>query len=487
MQNYCITEADRDAVGDAFEIFIGPALRGSEGQFFTPRNVVKMIVDIINPDADELVLDPACGSGGFLIIVMESLWRRIDEDGRKKRWPAETVAFKKKDVATRQISGIDKDTVLSKVSKAYMALMGDGRGGIFCENTLRPVEKWTTLAQDRIHLNKFDVIITNPPFGSKIKVDGEDILSQFELARKWKQDKTSKKWSVGDVLKKKSPPQILFIERCLQMLKDGGRMGIVLPESLFGSPSYGYIIEFLRGMGEIIGVVSMPEELFQPGTHAKTCVLFFKKTRSPRESYPIFMSIAEYCGHDSRGNKIPFDDIPKIHQQYVTAVKGNAIYKSIGFVKDDDELKNNILIPKYYDPQIATEILDLRRTHDLVTVGGLKKDGIISISTGTEIGKLSYGTGDIPFIRTSDLSNWEVKINPKHGVSEDIYNEYAAKCDMRENDILVVRDGTYLVGTCALVTKNDAKSLFQSHIYKIRVLDEKGCRRFYFWHCCLHQ
>ena len=95
------------------------------------------------------------------------------------------------------------------------------------------------------------------------------------------------------------------------------------------------------------------------------------------------------------------------------------------------------------------------------------------LSTGVEIGRMSYDTGEIPFIRTSDISNWEIKTDPKHGVNEDIYNEYDTKCDLQENDILLVRDGTYLIGTCALITKNDLKSLFQSHIYKIRVLNNK--------------
>ena len=100
-------------------------------------------------------------------------------------------------------------------------------------------------------------------------------------------------------------------------------------------------------------------------------------------------------------------------------------------------------------------------------------EGVLEIRTGDEVGKLSYGTGQIPFVRTSDISNWEVKLEPKHGLSEEIYQKFSSKKDVRENDILMVKDGTYLIGTCALVTNYDTKIVYQSHLYKIRVLKEE--------------
>ena len=88
LQNYCITEASRDAIGDAFEVFIGPALRGTEGQFFTPRNVVRMMIDILNPKPYEKIIDPACGSGGFLIVGLEHVWQEVERQGLSKKWTA---------------------------------------------------------------------------------------------------------------------------------------------------------------------------------------------------------------------------------------------------------------------------------------------------------------------------------------------------------------------------------------------------------------
>ena len=104
----------------------------------------------------------------------------------------------------------------------------------------------------------------------------------------------------------------------------------------------------------------------------------------------------------------------------------------------------------------------------MVKFGELVESGLISVKTGHEVGKLAYGTGCIPFIRTSDIANWEIKLDPKHGLSQELYEKLKSKQDVRENDILMVRDGTYLVGTCALVTASDIQIVYQSHIYKIR-------------------
>lgn len=329
LQTYSVTEADRDAVGDAFEVFIGPALRGAEGQFFTPRNVVKMMVDILDPQPGELILDPACGSGGFLVIALAHVWGQLDAQAKDKGWSAVQLDRRKRDVASRYFRGIEKDSFLSKVTKAYMAIVGDGRGGIFCENSLLPPTEWQFMAQAAVQLGSFDVIMTNPPYGKKIRIRGKQVLSQYELGQRWKVDKTTgRSQSTGEPLEEQVP-QLLFLERCLQLLKPGGRMGIVLPEAVFGLPSYQHVIQFLRDRTRILGVVSMPEALFKTsgkgGTHTKVAIAFLEKG-APTDDYPIFMADAKWCGHDSRGNPtirkdpsgnpVLLDDVPDIARRY---------------------------------------------------------------------------------------------------------------------------------------------------------------------------
>jgi len=136
---------------------------------------------------------------------------------------------------------------------------------------------------------------------------------------------------------------------------------------------------------------------------------------------------------------------------------------------ESDRIRDRVFIPKYYSPEIDARLESLRQTHQLRSVRDLIEAGFLSSATGDEIGKNAYGTGDIPFVRTSDIANWEIKAAPKQGVSDAIYQEYAAVQDVQEGDILVVRDGTYLIGTNCFVSKVDKALIYQSHLLKLRV------------------
>ena len=313
LQNYSLMESERDVVADAFETFIGHALKGGLGQFFTPRNVVKMIVDILQPNENDKIIDPACGSGGFLIESLKSVWDKINQKYTKLGWNEVEISKKKIEVATKNFRGIDKDYFLSKVAKAYMNLVGDGTTGIFCEDSLENPKNWRSEAKTRIELGSFDVLLTNPPFGSTIKVEGEEKLKQFDLAHQWKKKKIDSNFEKNNI-KDKEAPQILFIERCLQLLKDGGKMAIVLPDGIFGNETESYVRNWILQNTKIIAIIDIPLETFLPHTGTKTSILILQKVEKEKlnENYPIFLSIAEYCGHDRRGKEIDRDDIPEI-------------------------------------------------------------------------------------------------------------------------------------------------------------------------------
>lgn len=324
LQNYCLIEAERDIIADAFETFIGHALKGGQGQFFTPRNVVKMMVDILDPDDEDLIIDPACGSGGFLIEALRHVWRKLDAEGEKYHWNKSNLQEEKMEVALNKIRGIDKDYFLSKVAKAYMAIIGDGKSGIFNEDSLERPDHWRDKTRLKIDMGKFSVLLTNPPFGSKIPVRGEDKLKQFDLGHKWKQDKKSNEWEKGK-LKDKEAPQILFIERCLQLLKNGGRMAIVLPDGIYGNESLGYIRNWLLKQGRIVAVIDVPLETFMPNTSTKTTIMIFQKMSEAKikKDYPVFMAVAETCGHDRRGKETKDDDILKVADSFKEWSKKN--------------------------------------------------------------------------------------------------------------------------------------------------------------------
>jgi len=313
LQNYCLMDAERDVVADAFEVFIDHALKGGQGQFFTPRNVIKMIIELVNPQNTDLIIDPACGSGGFLVESLRYIWKTLDEQALEYGWDDLVLQTEKTDVAFNCIRGIDKDYFLAKVCKAYMAIIGDGKSGIFCEDSLEKPEKWSDLARQRIDLNKFDIVLTNPPFGKNITVKGLEKLKQYDLAYKYKKDKKTNQYIKGKI-KDQEAPQILFIERCLQFLNEKGKMAIVLPDGCFGNESLSYLRAWLLEHVKIIGVIDLPLETFLPNTGTKTSVLLCKKApiEEINKDYPVFMCIAETCGHDRRGKEIESDDIKEI-------------------------------------------------------------------------------------------------------------------------------------------------------------------------------
>ena len=182
------------------------------------------------------------------------------------------------------------------------------------------------------------------------------------------------------------------------------------------------------------------------------------------------MAEAKWCGHDSRGREIPNDDLPEITENYLNYSRtGKVPNTNNGFLISVSELVNNVLAPRAYLGSISDVNHDFSSGHFLISIQQLINEGILEIKTGNEVGKLAYGTGTIPFIRTSDISNWEIKSDPKHSVSKELYLNLREKQDVQAGDILMVKDGSYLIGTCAMITKYDTKMLYQSHLYKIRV------------------
>ena len=210
-----------------------------------------------------------------------------------------------------------------------MVMNNDGSGNILQADSLLPPHEWSdefrTRLSEALRIQKsslrnynsiayFDVIVTNPPFGSKIPVKDKHILEQFDLAHIWECNKKTNVWTMTDRLQSSVPPEILFIERCTQFLVPGGRMGIVLPDSILGSPGLGYIREWLIKNHRIIASIDLHADTFQPHNGTQTSVLFLqKKTQEEKDQeaisgnmadYNIFMSMVEKVGHDKRGNPL---------------------------------------------------------------------------------------------------------------------------------------------------------------------------------------
>jgi type I restriction enzyme M protein len=455
-----LKNAKRDPFGDLYEVFIGTGVREEEGQFFTPKNGIDLLVSIIAPKPDEKIIDPACGAGGFLTSVIQFL-------------NGDAIPYEK---LKGQLYGVDKDSYLAKLAKVHVALLTLSSGYTFCGDSLAWKDKNNKPLE--IKDGDFDVVLTNPPFGKKIISASREVQKTYDLGYSWKLDKKSKRYIRSNTLQKSVPPQVLFVEKCIKLLKENGRLGIVLPESLLTSGSYSYVVQYIHDTCNFISVMGMPEDFFKTsgkgGTHTKACLVVLQKRDkkiAKRTDDIIFMAEAKWCGHDSRGREIEFDDLPKIAENFKLYKSNKLIEKTLnGYTVSRNELNGNIISPRYYNPEILTLMSKLKNTHDVVSMGKLLLDGVIEVKTGDEVGKLAYGTGNIPFVRTSDISSWEVKLDPKHGVSDEIFDQYKSKQNVKPHDILMVKDGTYLIGTCAILTEYDTRILYQSHLYKIRVL-----------------
>jgi type I restriction enzyme M protein len=443
-----------DLIGDIYETFIGSGYRGQEGQFFTPKTAVQALVALTQPTADDLIIDPACGSGSFLLEAARS----IGDSG---------------DVDPARIHGVDKDTYLVRLSQLHLALQFDALFPIHGADSL--LWRGNGFEASRTHglQGQFTLVLSNPPFGSKIVALAGEARRDFDLAHKWRYAKRTGRYSMQNRLERNPPPQVLFVERCLSLLAPEGRLGIVLPESTLSNRRYRHVVQYMLDRATPVAVIGMPEALFKTsgrgGTHTKVCLVVLRNGPPP-PGHQIFMAEAKWCGHDSRGREIPKDDLPAIVKKFTTFQAGEDITPGrLGFTVPHADIRNYVLAPRYYDPEPVLMMDNLRATHDFFKVEDLVKAGHLSIATGDEVGKLAYGTGDIPFVRTSDISNWEIKVDPKHCVSREIYEEYAAKQDVREGDLLMVRDGTYLIGTCAFISAHDTEIVYQSHLYKLRV------------------
>ena len=464
LQNYNLMETERDVIADAFETFIGHTLKGEQGQFFTPRNVVKSLVEMLNPTKNDIVIDPACGSGGFLIESLRHIWEQIRQEKEKYNWSVSEYEAERIKVASNNIKGIENDNFLAKITKAYMILIGDGKSGISCDDSLERPEKWKEQTKHNVNMNGFDIVLTNPPFGKDIKVKGENKLKQYDLACKWKQNDNN---FIKDKLKEKEAPEILFIERCLQLLKNNGKLGIVLPDGIFNESEF-YVRNWLLKQCQIIAIIDICKETFQPNTSTKTSLLILQKKNNIPQNYDIFMGVAYYCGHNRRGEKIDRDDMPLIIDAYRKWMNNGVIENTKNYftANINDLLTTGFWIPKHYSPfykQYTEKLKD--KCKKLFEIADLKK--------GDEVGSDNYidffdrQDTDIPFLRTGDLVNFSVNQIPDKFVDISIYNELQQ--DLQPNDILFTKDGK--IGITAMITQND-KVIISSGISRIRVKQE---------------
>ena len=469
LHNGSLLTTDTDVVGDAFEVFSESRFIGEKGEFFTPRCVVRVAVKIANPKPNDTICDPACGSGGFLIHAMKWVWEAMRNDPKWRNSP--DFRSVQRDMSVRTVFGIDKETDLVKIAKAHMAIAGDGRSNIVHENSLHAADEFEGEAATNFVRNdefrQFDLILTNPPFGTKTKVLAAD-AEQFYLGYKWSRAGGSWRQTITATDR---DPYVLFVERCLEMVRTGGILGIVLPETVFHAPTLGYLRQFMTKNNNILAVVDLPHNTFRPHCNAKTCLLVLQKDEQQGDR--VIMATPDEMGHDHNGRtlyrpgtgeewddlKIVFDELDHIgdaNNRYVASVPWSDI---------DPE----ILVPRYYRAKQNPVVLQPDRIG--IAVSDLIDDGTIKAWDGHgSPSSTEKGSGDIPYIRVSDIVNWELYRNPVSGVSQDVFDKFTRnKALPRAGDVIFVRRGSYRIGTVAMASPRDTNVVLTRELLTLRV------------------
>lgn len=382
LAKYSFLDATVDVKGTAYETIVSNTLKQESGQFFTPRNAIRCMVQMMDPDENCRVLDPACGSGGFLVMVLDHVRRKIakemypelDELHLEEKYNSSQVNARVKKYAENMLFGFDFDLDLKKAARMNMVMAGDGHANIFNINSLEypqgdkpdvvkvgpKVKSSVQKAGDKASceadksldnaLGKFDLIFTNPPFGAKVKV-ALAISRKYALGMNWKKEDDGT-FTLSESSSSEAP-EVLFIEQCEKFLKPGGRLAIVLPDGILGNPDSESVRHWILQHFKLLASVDLPVEMFLPQVGVQASFLFLqKKTEAEklasakrREDYEVFMAIAEAVGKDRRGQPI--------------------------YVRDDDgaemtfeEEKKTLLVDQYGRERIIRKRITVKHLND---------------------------------------------------------------------------------------------------------------------------
>ncbi len=306
LQSINFSKTDLDTKGVAFETFMTDFFKGKMGQFFTPREIIRFMVKLLNPTKDDLVLDPAAGSGGFLLNTLDYIREYVEDNYNEMEAWEHWHNF-----AKNNLYGIEINDQIARVCKVNMIIHDDGHTNVISTDALQDFDKIQKIHRG-FKKNHFDIVLTNPPFGATVKKAEKDYLEKYDLGKNRKSQKT----------------EILFIERAIDFAKPGtGKIGIVLPDGILTNSSIQYVRDYIMERCQILAIVSLPQFTFSHyGAGVKASLVFLRRKAKNEKlgNYPIFMAIAEHIGYDATGRKDPRNDLDRILEEY-KKFKGNPV------------------------------------------------------------------------------------------------------------------------------------------------------------------
>jgi type I restriction enzyme M protein len=423
LQGVNLSKTDLDTKGVAFERFMEDFFKGKQGQYFTPREIVNFIVQFCDFNNRVKILDPSCGSGGFLLYGMDYIRQQAneyyDEDtsDNYKYWH---------DFAANNLYGIEVNERIARVAKMNMIIHDDGHTNVISSDALDFHKKIQGINQ-RFKENDFDYIITNPPFGANVKKEEKNYLGTFILGK----DGTGK-------IRKTQKTEILFIERCWQYLKYGtGKIAIIIPDGILTNITLKYVRDFIIEKFQIEAIVSLPQITFAHyGAGLKSSILFLRKLdkKEKLSDYNIFFAIANEVGYDATGRKSK-SDFPAIIKKYKDYLKGKTYSEENCFVKILSSLKNNRLDCYYYSPLFDKIIAKIKKSKYKI-----KRLQEVCVEDGIFIGKTpakdeySESPNDPKIVKVASLKAGKVKLDRLDYVQP----QYAPTKLIENGDILIL-------------------------------------------------
>lgn len=308
LSRFRLLELSTDFLSDTYHTFFAHYHRGARGEFHTPYPVVRLAVRLAKPKPWESVIDPAAGAGGFLVGAARFV-SAAQGKGKDSGWSAE---------------GYVRDRLWAVEINPDMALFLKLR--FFIEHGAEPrTVNGNGLVFALENEEAFDIVMTNPPFGAKGKVDDPWILERYELAKEWR--RVEGRWVTNaGAPPKPRPPEILFLEASMRLLKPGGRLVAVVPDGILQNAQTEYVRSWLKQRAQLLAVISLPSTTFVPyGTGVKTSLVVLEKRSSPeraRSPQKVFFAVSSNVGYDRRGRTVPGSDLEEIAEAFKELAEG---------------------------------------------------------------------------------------------------------------------------------------------------------------------
>ena len=482
LQNYRLLSNDIDSISTAFQVIRGKAYKGEEGQFFTPPSVVEIAVAAAAPTSDDRVIDPACGSGSFLAtalnVVIDGLKHIVSEDSAE-------YGAAKRDWSTQNLYALDKDSVSVRLSKAYLSLLGDGSGHVYKADSL-VTSGWPDQLAATVPDGSFSVVLTNPPFGTRLKISAKVGQREgYEVSRKWAYDQGKGAWRPTDRFVDREVG-IVFLERCLNLLEDGGRLAMVLPDTYLFSPSYQWLVYWLCTNFTITHSINVPIEAFEPYCRAKTSILVLRKS-PPKMGHVITGVLAETYGEDKHGHPLyrldaegketgSLDDEMAEAAECIRAGAKARNQKLKFTFAQGDAATSGVMVASYHWRQPYTEALE-RFAGDndcaLVTIGDLVTSDELQLSMGHGSPKAFFkGKGTVPYIKVSDIKNWRIIENSKYAIPVEEASRLRGGRTLAPYDLVTPTRASKNIGLLGVIMPWQTDVVLTKEIAVIRVADK---------------